>query len=146
MAQNREQRYRNAAEMRRALQQGGSETTLTRRSEANTVLFPSPSPTVAPTQQSAPQTAACSPVQCRVPSRNTGETTIVARPAKRRGAALGCVAVAAVFLVAGVGGFFAYQKRKALRLSSSRLPTSSRVPRPFRALRRTRRLAVRVQL
>ena len=42
MAQNREQRYRNAAEMRRALQQGGSETTVTSHSEANTVLFRPP--------------------------------------------------------------------------------------------------------
>lgn len=114
MAQNREQRYRNAAEMRQALQQSGSETTVTSRSEANTVLFPSSSPTVAPTQQSAPQTAAFTSAMPGPATSTSGETTIVARPAKRRGAVWAAVAVAAVFLVAGVGGFYAYQKRKAV--------------------------------
>lgn len=113
MAQNREQRYRNAAEMRRALQQGESETTVTSRSEANTVLFPSSSPTVAPTRQSAPQTAAFTSAMPDPVTATTGETTIVASPAKRRGAGWAVVAVAAVILVAGVGGFYAYQKRKA---------------------------------
>ena len=38
MAQNREQRFRHAAEMRRALHQEGMESTLPNRSEANNFI------------------------------------------------------------------------------------------------------------
>ena len=40
MAQNRDQRYASAAEMRKALQGADSETTVANRTEADTVLFP----------------------------------------------------------------------------------------------------------
>src|SRR6266568_9274254 len=46
MAQNREQRYASAVEMRRALQASGETTVVTGRSEAATILLPSAAPTV----------------------------------------------------------------------------------------------------
>jgi len=114
MAQNRDQRYRDAAEMRRALQQGESETTTaTSRSEANTVLFPSASPTVSPTDEGKRQTAAFTSAKPRQATIATGETTLLARPEKKRGAIWAVGAAAIVFLIAGVGVFYAYQKRKA---------------------------------
>lgn len=113
MAQNREQRFRNAAEMRRALHQEGMESTLTNRSEANTVLFPSASP--APTQTAE---AARGTVGFVAPTKPptlppTGETTLVAKSGRRHGATWALIAVALVVLVGGAGGFYAYQKRKA---------------------------------
>ena len=56
MAQNREQRFRSAAEMRRALSQADLASTLTGNSEANTVLFPAASPTLTQPAEGARQT------------------------------------------------------------------------------------------
>lgn len=113
MAQNRDQRYRNAAEMRRALQQGDTETTtVTSRSEANTVLFPSASATVSPTHKGGRQTAGFSNPTPPQATSTTGETTVVARPAKRRGG-IWVAAAGVVLLIAGAGAFYAYQKRQA---------------------------------
>lgn len=111
MAQNRDQRYPNAAEMRRALKQGEAETIASSRSEANTVLFPSASPTGSPTQQGAGQTAGFTSSITAHAAAPTGETTLVAKPAKRRTWAIAAAGV--VLLIAGAGGFYAYQKRQA---------------------------------
>lgn len=127
MAQNRDQRYRNAAEMRRTLQQGEAET-VTGRSEANTVLFPSASLTVSPTHEGARKTAPFSSPLPRQATSTTGETTVVKRPAKRRGASWVAAAVGVVLLIAGAGGFYAYQKRKATAAVAA--PASSGEPGP----------------
>lgn len=113
MAQNREQRFRDAAEMRRALHQDGMESTLTNRSEANTVLFPAASP--APTQagEGARETVAFVAPTKPPTVPPTGETTLVAKPAGRRGATWAVIAVALMVLIGGAGAFYAYQKRKA---------------------------------
>lgn len=125
MAQNREQRFRTADEMRRSLHQGDFESTITNRSEANTMLFPAAGG-AAPTQihESARHT-----VGLAVPTKPptippTGETTLVAKPAGRRSATWVVVAIAAVLLIAGAGGFYAYQKRK------SAIPTAELPPSP----------------
>src|SRR5688572_21728816 len=47
LAQNRDQRYATAAEMRSALEAVGSETTVSHHSEANTVLLPASAPVIA---------------------------------------------------------------------------------------------------
>ncbi len=101
IAQNRDQRYSSAAEMRRALQGVGSETTVSNRSEANTVLFPA----------SAPSIAAETRANAREATVQTGETTVVRHPAHARRKPWVVPAAAVVLLVGAVGGFYAYQKR-----------------------------------
>ena len=96
MAQNREQRYLSASEMRKALHGSTQASTIVNRGEAKTMLFPPPPSTVAvPTQTVAsPQT---------VP---TGETTVVRRGSARRILPI-ALSGAAVLLVAGfVLGFY----------------------------------------
>jgi eukaryotic-like serine/threonine-protein kinase len=104
MAQNREQRYATADEMRKAVHGTEQASTVVERGEAQTVLFPPPPTTVAiPTQTAVtPQT---------VPA--TGETTVV-RP-KRSGPSRGVpIAVSAAVLVVvacGALGFYALKNR-----------------------------------
>jgi eukaryotic-like serine/threonine-protein kinase len=129
MAQNREQRFRHAAEMRRALHQEGMESTLTNRSEANTVLFPAANP--APTQTGA---ATRETVGFVAPTKQpalppTGETTLVAKPAGRRSATWAVIAAALVVLIAGAGAFYAYKKRNAAaRAVASPAPSAEPSP------------------
>ena len=113
MAQNREQRFRNAAEMRRALHQEGMESTLTNRSEANTVLFPSARPAPTQTAETARETVGFVAPTKPATLPPTGETTLVAKPGRRRGPTWALSALALVVLVGGAGAFYAYQKRKA---------------------------------
>ena len=99
MAQNRDQRYASAAEMRKALQGVGSDATVSNRTEANTVLLPASAPSVAAdTRASVPETTV-----------QAGETTVVRGPdaASRKP---WVIAAAAVLLVGAIG-FYAYQKR-----------------------------------
>ena len=112
MSQNREQRYRHATEMRRALHQDGMESTLTNRSEANTVLFPAASPAPTQTGDAARETVGFVAPTKPPTVPPTGETTLVAKPAGRRGATWAVIAVALVVLIGGAGAFYAYQKRK----------------------------------
>lgn len=129
MAQNREQRFRHAAEMQRALHQEGSESTLTNRSEANTVLFPAASPAPTHAGDAVRETVGfvASTKPPTVPP--IGETTLVAKPAGRRGATWTVIAVALVLLVGGAGAFYAYQKRKAATTTIA-APAPSAEPSP----------------
>ncbi|HET6670860.1 MAG TPA: protein kinase [Pyrinomonadaceae bacterium] len=128
MAQNREQRFRNAAEMRRALHQEGLESTLTNRSEANTVLFPTAAPTPTLTDEAARATVGLGAPTKPPTIPPTGETTLVAKPYSRRSAKWAMIAVALVLLVGGAGGYYAYQKRKTAAVVA--LPTPSAAPSP----------------
>jgi len=105
MAQNREQRYATADDMRKALHAAEQASTVVERGEAQTVLFPPPPTTVAtPTQTVAQQGTVAT----------TGETTIVRPRGSGRGARVFPIAIAAgvlLLVVCGVFGFFALQKR-----------------------------------
>lgn len=127
MAQNREQRFRSAAEMRRALHQNDADSTITSRSEANTVLFPAASPSPTQTDQAARQTVGFVAPTTPPPAHATGETTVVAKPRARRSATWAVIGVVAVLLI-GAGGFYAYQKRKAT--SAAALPSPTVEPSP----------------
>jgi hypothetical protein len=104
MAQNREQRYATAADMRRALDETEQASTIVNRGEAQTVLFPTAAPTVAtPTQTVTSQKTV-----------KTGETTVVrpiAAGSGRRVLPLALSAAALLVLGCGVLGFYLWQKR-----------------------------------
>jgi serine/threonine protein kinase len=117
MAQNRDQRYPNAAAMRTALQTS-NEVTIGGRDEAATVLFASPS--TAPTR-----VVAASPT---VPATlmSTGETTVVRTPARKsRGLTWGIAAGALVLLlcVGGAGYFYVAERRKNSEAAGQPTPT-----------------------
>jgi serine/threonine protein kinase len=134
MAQNREQRYQNAAAMRRALQGSGDAVTVASRTEANTVLFPPSAPTVAPATQANLNQPTVAPLMSPQ-TVQPGETTVV-RPAEspRKGltARLGLAALVVFLLALGGFGFYAYKQRQnsqsaALPIAS---PTSTPVAEP----------------
>ena len=105
MAQNREQRYASAADMRKALHGTEQATTVVNRGEAATVLFPPPPKTVAvPTQTVAPhETVAAA----------AGETTVVRPKASSRSRVIPIAIAAGVLLLVACGalGFFALKNR-----------------------------------
>ena len=102
MAQNREQRYATAVDMRNALHGAEQSSTVVDRGEAQTVLFPPPPTTVAtPTHTVAQQQTVAS----------TGETTVV-RPRKRSQVIPIAVSAAVLLVVAfGALGFYVLRKR-----------------------------------
>ena len=103
MAQNRDQRYSTAVEMRNALHGAEQASTVVDRGEAQTVLFPPPPTTVAgvPTQTVARQQTVAS----------TGETTVV-RPRKGSRVIPVAISAAVLLLVACAAfGYFALRKR-----------------------------------
>src|SRR5262249_19321174 len=104
MAQNREQRYATADDMRKALHGAEQASTIVERGEAQTVLFPSPPKTVTtPTQTVARQETVAA----------TGETTVVRPRGSARGMRVFPIAIAAGVLllaVCGVFGFYELQK------------------------------------
>src|SRR5689334_10041153 len=104
MAQNRDQRYATAADMRKALHETEQASTVVNRGEAQTVLFPSPAKTVpTPTQTAA-----------RNETVRTGETTVVRPIQNRPGLRVlpWALSLAGLLLLAcGVFAFFALQKR-----------------------------------
>ena len=115
MAQNREQRYASASEMRQAFHENAEATTIADRSEAQTMLFPRPAPTV--------------PIQTQTVVKNqtvaAGETTVV-RPASRGRFIPVAISAAVLILVAcGALGFYALQKR-----SDTAAQLSTEAPRP----------------
>jgi len=105
MAQNREQRYASAADMRKALHSAEQASTVVERGEAQTVLFPPPPTTVSiPTQTAVRQETVAT----------TGETTVVRPRGSGPGARVFPIAIAAgvlLLVVCGVFGFYALQKR-----------------------------------
>jgi eukaryotic-like serine/threonine-protein kinase len=102
MAQNRDQRYPTASEMRKGFHSSAQAETIVNRGEAKTMLFPPPPSTVAvPTQ-----TVAASPHT--VP---TGETTVVRRGPSRRILPVALSAVVVVLVACGVFGFYLLQNR-----------------------------------
>ncbi|MDQ3666164.1 MAG: hypothetical protein M3410_06130 [Acidobacteriota bacterium] len=78
----------------------GPGTAISNRSEANTVLFPASAPTVATDTK----------VNARQATVQTGETTVVRQPRKIRRKTWVIAVAEILLLVAGVGGFYAYQK------------------------------------
>ncbi len=104
MAQNREQRYATAVDMRRAFHEAEQASTVVNRGEAQTVLLPAPPLKTVPVQtQTAVSAHTVGP---------TGETTVV-RPRGGGPGRLVPVAILAVVLVliGGALGFFALKKR-----------------------------------
>jgi serine/threonine protein kinase len=104
MAQNREQRYATADDMRKALHGTEQASTVVERGEAQTILFPPPPKTVGvPTQTVAtPETVSA-----------TGETTVV-RPKQvgpRRVFPIAISAGVLILVACGALGFYALQKR-----------------------------------
>jgi serine/threonine protein kinase len=121
MAQNREQRYPTAAAMRNALQTG-SETTVSGREQAATVLFPSASATSARTNLGA-----VNPTVPLTAAAKSSETTVVraAPPARPRRTALWAIAGGILILgLAGVGAFYAIERsRNATTANPSASPS-----------------------
>jgi serine/threonine protein kinase len=104
MAQNREQRYASAADMRKALHETEQASTIVNRGEAQTVLFPQPAKTVAPATQTARSHETV----------RTGETTIVRPVQNRSGLRVlpwAASLVGLLLLACGVFALFALQKR-----------------------------------
>jgi serine/threonine protein kinase len=105
MAQNREQRYASAADMRKALHGAEQASTIVNRGEAATVLFPPPPKTVtSPTQTAAPQETVAAP---------NGETTVV-RPKNggpRRVVPIAISAAVLVLVACGAFGLYALKHR-----------------------------------
>ena len=103
MAQNRDQRYSSASEMRKALHATEQASTVVNRGEAKTVLFPQPPTTIAvPTQTVATR-----------PTVHTSETTVVRPGSRRRVLPWALSAAALLVLACGVFGFYALQKRNS---------------------------------
>jgi eukaryotic-like serine/threonine-protein kinase len=106
MAQNRDQRYATADDMRKGLHATDSASTVVSRGEAQTMLFP---PTAASTVAIPTETAV------RQETVRAGETTVV-RPlsgggGNRRALPWIASAVVLVVLACGVMGFFAFRDR-----------------------------------
>ena len=126
MAQNREQRYATAADMRRALDESEQASTVVSRGEAQTVLFP---PAGAATVPTPTQTVA---------SQNTiktGETTvvkpIVARGSGRRLLPVGLSAAVIILVACGVFGFYMWQKKdgaNVVQVTTTPSPTPAPSP------------------
>jgi hypothetical protein len=109
MAQNREQRYATAADMRKALHGTDQATTVVNRGEAQTVLFPPPVTKTVPAQTVAAST------QTAVGQNTvkTGDTTVV-RPVNagpgRRMLPVALSAVALLILACGAFAFVVWRK------------------------------------
>ena len=116
MAQSRDQRFANAADMRKALHETKQASTVVNRGEAQTVLFPPPAKTLTtPTQTAASHETV-----------RTGETTVV-RPIQNRPGSRVLPWVASLvglLLVAGcVFAFVALQKHRNNAVEATATPT-----------------------
>lgn len=102
MAQNREQRYTTAADMRKALHEAEQASTVVNQGEAQTVLFPTPPPKTVPVPT---RTVASS--QTITP---TGETTVVRpRSGPRRWVPIAISAAVLVVVACFALGFYAFK-------------------------------------
>jgi hypothetical protein len=104
MAQNREQRYANAIDMRKALHEAEQASTVVNRGEAQTILFPAPPPKTVPVSTqtvASPHTVG-----------PTGETTVVRTRAGGPRRIMPVVISAAVLVLVACGalGFYALKK------------------------------------
>ena len=130
MAQNRDQRYATAADMRRALHESEQASTVVNRGEAQTVLFPTP-PTKTVGAPAAQTAAPTTQAGTRHETVRTGETTVV-RPVVggggRRVLPLALSAVALLVLACGVLAFFMFKKSDDHVVQST--PTPSPVASP----------------
>ena len=138
MSQNREHRFASAVSMRKALTGAGEAATISSRTEANTVLFPSTAAAAAgasPTQHNVNQATigATPPQATAVP----GETTIVRSAQRRRFSPLVLAGVAIVVLAAGALGYYAYRQRNGSQVSAPAVAGPSASPTPATALQQT---------
>ena len=105
MAQNRDQRYASASEMRKALHGTEQASTVVNRGEAKTMLFPPPATTVAtPTQTVTRQ---------QTVTATAGETTVVRPRSSKRVLPWALSAAVLLVLACGVFGFFVLKKRNS---------------------------------
>jgi len=123
MAQNREQRYATAADMRNALHETDQATTVLNRGEAQTVLFPPSAKTLSvPTQTVVGQNTV-----------KSGETTVV-RPVNRgpgsRMLPVALSAVALLVLGCGVLGVYWWQNKDSNDAMHVTAPTPTPVASP----------------
>jgi len=102
MAQNREQRYATAADMRRALHGADQASTVVERGEAQTILFPPPPTTVAVPTQTVPTPRTVSA---------TGETTVVRPKSARRVFPIAVSAGVLILVACCALGFYALRNR-----------------------------------
>lgn len=101
MAQNREQRYASAVDMRKALHGTNEVSTVVNRGEAQTVLFPPAASTVAiPTQTEVRQPTVAA----------AGETTVVRRASRRSAFPIIASAAALLLVVLCALGIYHWQK------------------------------------
>jgi eukaryotic-like serine/threonine-protein kinase len=115
MSQNKEQRYRSAAEMRKALEGTDLAATVTSRSEAATVILPQPTASGAPATvpMSAPATVA------KQNTVSAGETTVVRHDVPPRRVPPWAIAAAVLAILGiGFGGYYAYHRQSAQNVSS----------------------------
>ena len=123
MAQNREQRYASAGDMRNAFHTGNQDT-IELGSDAATVLFPS----------AATKLEVASPTAAAIPTMaHTGETTMVHSPPRSNSHGKAVAVAAGVLLFTGValGGFYAYQHRGgSAPLADPALPAATISPTP----------------
>jgi serine/threonine protein kinase len=98
MAQNRDQRFASASEMRKALHGTEQASTMVNRGEAKTMLFPSPAGTV-PTQTVVGKETVAA-----------GETTVVRSGSRRQIFPIALSAAVLVLLGVGTLGFYALQE------------------------------------
>jgi len=121
MAQNREQRYASAAEMRTALHASEQASTIVNRAEAQTVLFPPPPKTLTvPTQTVAQQ---------QTIAAAAGETTVV-RPkpvGPQRWMPIAVSALVLLLVACGALGYFALRNRS----SAPAVQTAAESPTPL---------------
>lgn len=131
MSQNREHRFITAAAMRKALNGTGDSTTISNRTEADTILFPPPATgSVVPTQHNAnPPTVASAPDQVTM---RRGDTTVVRPNRQRRISPIMLSVVGVVVLCAGALGYYGYRQRNGSQASAPSFvsPVSSPVATP----------------
>jgi eukaryotic-like serine/threonine-protein kinase len=130
MSQNRDQRFPTAAGMRAALHGSGEVATLAGKSEAATVIRPTP----VTTSSEAATRVDPNPKQTAMP----GETTVVQTPGRRKSRIVPWAIAAAVVVFLGVAvvGFYGYQHGKNAATSdnpSAAAAESPAVPQPSQA-------------
>ena len=129
MAQNRDQRYSSAADMRRDLHAADQASTVVSRGEAQTVLFP---PAAASTVAVPNETAVPTKTIARQQTVPAGETTVVRPIGDRRRTLPWLIASGAVLLllVCGMFAFFTLQNRgtKVVQIVPTPAPTEIPVP------------------